>query len=195
MSDAPLFDLNGINHYYGQFRALTDIEVSVRPGAVGLLGPNGAGKTTLIKTLLGLLDPDTGSGKVLGRDIRQEAREIRQRVGYMPENEAAFADMTGLDAVVFAARLAGLPRKHAIRRAHEVLDYSGLLEERYRPTEGYSTGMKQRVKLAQALVHDPELVFLDEAFSAFFLDFERLLTLKKSFLPAMFQTSKERTFK
>jgi ABC-2 type transport system ATP-binding protein len=158
----PLFALDGINHFYGKQRALGDISVSVKRGAVGLLGPNGAGKTTLIKTLLGLLDPDSGAGQVLGYDIRTQVREIRQRVGYMPEMEAAFASMTGLAAVIYAARLSGLPRRHAIRRAHEVLDYAGIEEARYRPTEGYSTGMKQRVKLAQTLVHDPEVVFLDE---------------------------------
>ena len=157
-----LFELQGIDHFYGAFQALGDVTVQVRHGAVGLLGPNGAGKTTLIKVLLGLLDPDKGGGRVLGHDIRTEATLIRQRIGYMPEHEAQFADMTGFEAVVYAARLCGLPRRQAIRRAHEVLDYAGIEEARYRPTEGYSTGMKQRVKLAQALVHGPDLVLLDE---------------------------------
>ncbi len=157
-----LFELAGVNHFYGSFQALTDITVKADPGAIGLAGPNGAGKTTLIKTLLGLLDPDSGSGSVLSNDIRTAATAIRQRVGYMPETECLFGQMTGLESVVYAGRLCGLPRTDAIRRAHEVLDYAGLDEARYRETEGYSTGMKQRVKLAQALVHGPELVFLDE---------------------------------
>ena len=157
-----LFQLEGINQFYGSFQALTDISVSARAGALGLLGPNGAGKTTLIKVLLGLLDPSTGTGSVLSNDIRTKATTIRQRVGYMPENECFFGAMSGFESVVFAGRLAGLPRRQAIRRAHEVLDYAGMDEARYRPTEGYSTGMKQRVKLAQALVHGPELVLLDE---------------------------------
>ena len=157
-----LFQLEGIDHYYGQQRALTEVTVRAEAGSIGLLGPNGAGKTTLIKTLLGLLDPDRGDGTVLGHDIRKAAASIRRRVGYMPENDCFFGAMNGFDAVVYAARLSGLPRRNAIRRAHEVLDYAGLDEARYRPVQGYSTGMKQRVKLAQALVHGPELVFLDE---------------------------------
>ncbi|MFT7621168.1 MAG: ABC-2 type transport system ATP-binding protein [Myxococcota bacterium] len=159
---ANLFRLDGINHFYGAFQALTDITVAAKPGAVGLLGPNGAGKTTLIKTLLGLLDPDTGGATVLGADIRTHATEIRRRVGYMPENECFFSSLTGIEAVAYAGRLSGLPRNQAFRRAHEVLDYAGLDEARYRATTEYSTGMKQRVKLAQALVHGPELVLLDE---------------------------------
>ncbi len=157
-----LFQLESVNHFYGAFQALTDITVKIQPGAIGLLGPNGAGKTTLIKTLLGLLDPDGGTGSVLDNDIRTGAKAIRQRVGYMPETECLFGRMTGFESVVYAGRLSGLPRRHAIRRAHEVLDYAGIDEARYRVTEEYSTGMKQRVKLAQALVHGPELVFLDE---------------------------------
>ena len=157
-----LFELQGINQYYGQFHSLKDVSVKVEPGAIGLLGPNGAGKTTFLKTLLGLLEPDSGSGSVLERPIGRRQVEIRRRVGYMPENECFFGAMNGFESVAFAAQLSGLPRKHAIRRAHEVLDYAGLDEARYRAVEEYSTGMKQRVKLAQALVHGPELVLLDE---------------------------------
>ena len=157
-----LFELQGLNHYYGTHHALRAVSVRVNVGSVGLLGPNGSGKTTLIKVLLNLLEPESGSGKVLDHDIANRAVEIRQRIGYMPETETFFGEMTGFDAVVYAARLSGLPRRHAIRRAHEVLDYAGIDEARYRDVGGYSTGMKQRVKLAQALVHGPEVVFLDE---------------------------------
>jgi len=157
-----LFALSELELSYGTVSVLKNITVQVDHGAIGLLGPNGAGKTTFIKTLLGLLEPNTGSGTVLGHNILTEQTQIRERVGYMPENEAVFGNMTGFESVVYAARLSGLPRTHAMRRAHEVLDYAGLEEARYRVVEGYSTGMRQRVKLAQALVHGPELVFLDE---------------------------------
>ncbi len=157
-----LFELQGINQHYGAFQALTDVTVAVRPGVVGLLGPNGSGKSTLIKTLLGMLEPTSGHGKVLGQDVRSQSLAIRERVGYMPEHDAYFADLTGFESVVYAARLSGLPRRHAFRRAHEVLDYVGMEEARYREVQGYSTGMRQRIKLAQALVHGPQLVFLDE---------------------------------
>ena len=157
-----LFELHGIDHHYGTYHALRDINVAVRKGSVGLLGPNGAGKTTLIKALLGLIAPESGTGTVLGHTIGPGVVPIRQKVGYMPENDAFFGELSGLDAVVYAGRLSGLPRRHAMRRAHEVLDYAGLDEARYRPTSGYSTGMKQRVKLAQALVHGPKVVLLDE---------------------------------
>lgn len=157
-----IFELSDISHLYGSHQALNRISVEVKAGTVGLLGPNGAGKTTLIKTLLGLLSPYAGEGKVLGQNIRTHSTTIRRQVGYMPEREAILADLTGLESVALMARLCGLPRDHAMRRAHEMLDYAGLEEQRYRACGEYSTGMKQRVKLAQALVHGPELVFLDE---------------------------------
>lgn len=157
-----LLELRGLSKYYGPYQALKDVTAEVREGCVGLLGPNGAGKSTLIRTLLGLLDFTAGEGRVLGLDIRKDRMGVRQRTGYMPEHEASFPGTTGLEMVAFAGELSGLRPDDAISRAHEMLDYVGLREERYRPTEEYSTGMKQRAKLAQALVHGPELVFLDE---------------------------------
>ncbi len=161
MSDV-VFETKDITFSYGGRPALTALTTAVSPGTIGLLGPNGAGKTTYIRTLLGLTNPQSGSATVLGFDARRDAPLIRQRVGYMPENECYFADQSGLEAVIYAARLSGLPRNAAIQRAHEMLDFAGIDEARYRGTQGYSTGMKQRVKLAQALVHGPELLFLDE---------------------------------
>lgn len=157
-----LFVLNGIDHWYGSYHALKSLSLTVQPGTIGLLGPNGAGKTTLIRILLGLLEPREGDAHVLGYSTTRSVADIRRRVGYMPENDCFFEGMTGLDAVVYAATLSGLPASDAIRRSHEMLDYSGLGEVRYRPADGYSTGMKQRVKLAQALVHGPDVLFLDE---------------------------------
>ena len=160
--EPPLLALDAVSHAYGAAPVLESVTAVIRSGAVGLLGPNGAGKSTLIKILLGLVDASAGEGKVLGHDIRRQTIAVRQRIGYMPENEAMFPEMTGYEAVVYAARLAGLPKPRAIQRAHEVLDYAGVGEERYRDAAEYSTGMKQRVKLASALVHGPEVVFLDE---------------------------------
>src|SRR5262249_28754385 len=142
--------------------ALDSLAVSVEGGAVGLLGPNGAGKSTLIKTLLGLLPAAAGRGRVLGQDIGTSAARLRRRIGYMPERDAGFPGLTGSQAPWYAGRLSGMPDGGARRRAHEVLLFAGLEEARYRDTATYSTGMRQRVKLAQALVHDPDLLFLDE---------------------------------
>jgi ABC-2 type transport system ATP-binding protein len=158
----PVVEARELVKDYGKLRALGPIDLSVPRGAVGLLGPNGAGKTTFLKTLLGLIPPSRGSGKVLGLDVRRRGMDIRQRVGYMPERDAQIINMTGFQYVAFAGELAGLPRRDAIQRSHEILNYVGLGEERYRPVETYSTGMRQRAKLAQAIVHDPRLVFLDE---------------------------------
>ena len=157
-----LFHLDGVDHYYGDFHALNSITVSVAPGTIGLLGPNGAGKTTLIRTLLGLLTPQAGRAEVFGVDAAVARESIRSRIGYMPENDCFFDGLSGLDSVVYSAQLSGLSYRAALRRSHEVLDYAGLQEARYRPVSGYSTGMKQRVKLAQALVHGPDLLLLDE---------------------------------
>ena len=132
------------------------------PGAVGLLGPNGAGKSTMIKALLGFIVPDRGRMRVLGLDVAEAPLEIRARVGYMPESDAHIPGMNAVSFVAYCGELAGLPRVDAMQRAHEVLFYVGLGEARYRNVETYSTGMKQRIKLAQALVHDPDLLFLDE---------------------------------
>jgi len=131
-------------------------------GAVGLLGPNGAGKSTMIKSLLGFVAPSQGRMRVLGMDVATSPIAIRARIGYMPENDAHIPGMNAVSFVAYCGELAGLPRTDAMQRAHEVLFYVGLGEARYRNVETYSTGMKQRIKLAQALVHDPDLLFLDE---------------------------------
>ncbi|MGO0575260.1 ABC transporter ATP-binding protein [Ornithinimicrobium panacihumi] len=147
---------------YGQVHALADLTVDVGEGVTGLVGANGAGKSTLIKILLGLLSPTSGSATVLGHDIAREGDQIRQVVGYMPEHECLPPDVRCIDFVVHMGRMSGLPPAAARERAADVLRHVGLAEERYRLMGGYSTGMKQRAKLAQALVHDPALVLLDE---------------------------------
>lgn len=157
-----LFDLDNIHKHYGDFHALKGVTLRVPEGSVGLLGPNGAGKSTLIKALLGLLDFSSGSASVLGCRLPDEALKVRQLVGYMPENDCYLPYMTAVQYVSFGGELAGMPRAEAFRRAHEVLYYVGLGEARYRQLSGFSTGMKQRVKLAQAIVQGPKLVFLDE---------------------------------
>jgi ABC-2 type transport system ATP-binding protein len=157
-----LIELQNVNQYYGSVHALRDATLSIAPGPIGLIGQNGAGKSTLLKILLGLLRPSSGTGTVLGRDIRGDGAELRTRVGFMPEAESFVPGLRGVDLVALAGELSGMPRKQALRRAHEVLSYLGLEEARYRRCEQYSVGMKQRLKLATALVHDPELLLLDE---------------------------------
>jgi ABC-2 type transport system ATP-binding protein len=155
-------EVKNLSFSYGNVQALNDVSLSLGDGAVGLLGPNGAGKSTLIRILLGFLPPASGEGTVLGYDIRREQAKIRRAVGYMPEDDCFIA---GMDAVTFTAyfgELSGMPREEAMKRAHEVLFYVGLGEARYRLLDTYSAGMKQRLKMAQALVHDPRLLFLDE---------------------------------
>lgn len=147
---------------YGSLVALNSVDLRVLPGAIGLLGPNGAGKSTLIKCLLRLHGITGGTARLLGQDVLREGREIRKRVGYTPEQDCHIPGMAGCEYVTYCAQLCGLPFKDARRRAHEMLDYVGMGQERYRKVETYSTGMKQRLKLAQAIVHDPEIVFLDE---------------------------------
>ncbi|HLT10852.1 MAG TPA: ABC transporter ATP-binding protein [Micromonosporaceae bacterium] len=142
--------------------ALADLTVSVEPGIIGLVGANGAGKSTLIKILLGLLPPTAGRARVLGLDPVSQAAEVRARVGYMPEHDCLPPDLAAAEFVTHMARISGLPKTAARERASEALRHVGLYEERYRQIGGYSTGMKQRVKLAQALVHDPDLLLLDE---------------------------------
>jgi ABC-2 type transport system ATP-binding protein len=142
--------------------ALADLTVSLEPGVVGLVGANGAGKSTLIKILLGLLPPTSGRVRVLDIDPIAEPGRVRTRVGYMPEHDCLPPDLIAAEFVTHMARLSGLPRTAARERASEALRHVGLYEERYRQIGGYSTGMKQRVKLAQALVHDPDLLLLDE---------------------------------
>src|SRR5437016_11377800 len=158
----PVVTLESVTVAYGKNRTLRDVTSSFASGAVGLLGPNGAGKSTMIKALLGFLVPERGRMRVLGLDVAEAPLDIRARVGYMPENDAHIPGMNAVSFVAYCGELAGLPRVDAMQRAHEVLFYVGLGEARYRNVETYSTGMKQRIKLAQALVHDPDLLFLDE---------------------------------
>jgi ABC-2 type transport system ATP-binding protein len=157
-----LFALHDVTKTYGPITALRQLSVSVSPGAIGLLGPNGAGKTTLIRTLLGLIGVDSGGGEVLGMDLRTRRLDIRQAAGFVPEDECLFPGVPGVEFVAYAGALCGMARTDALQRAHEVLNYVGLGEARYRRVESYSTGMKQRLKLAAALVHDPRLLILDE---------------------------------
>jgi len=158
----PVVTLENVTVTYGMTTALRDVSATFAAGAVGLLGPNGAGKSTMIKSLLGFIVPTTGRMRVLGLDVAVSPLEIRARVGYMPESDAHIPGMNAVSFVAYCGELAGLPRVDAMQRAHEVLFYVGLGEARYRNVETYSTGMKQRIKLAQALVHDPDLLFLDE---------------------------------
>ena len=152
----------GLTKRYGRVTALDAVDLAVPTGAIGLLGPNGAGKSTLLKILLGLTRPNAGSARVLGQDVVREGAALRARLGYMPEADALPSTATAADFVAHMAEMSGLPRRAARQRANDVLYQVGLDEERYRLIKGFSTGMKQRVKLAQAIVHDPELVFLDE---------------------------------
>jgi ABC-2 type transport system ATP-binding protein len=157
-----LFQLESVTKTYGAVTALNDLSVSVPPGAVGLLGPNGSGKTTLIRSLLGLITIDKGSGQILGKDFCRRQLDIRREVGFVPEDECLFPRVAGVEFVAYAGELAGMGAKDAMQRSHEVLDYVGLGEARYRPVESYSSGMKQRLKIASAIVHDPGLLILDE---------------------------------
>ena len=154
--------LDHVSVSYGRQAALRDVSAVFPSGAVGLLGPNGAGKSTMLKSLLGFIQPSTGRLEVLGLDVAHRAMDIRTRLGYMPESDGHVPGMNAVTFVGYCGELAGLPKADAIQRAHEVLYYVGLGEARYRNVETYSTGMKQRIKLAQALVHDPDLLFLDE---------------------------------
>jgi len=154
--------LQNLAKKYGDRTALADVTADVAPGAVGLLGPNGAGKSTLIKLLLGLVRVSGGRAEVLGRDVARDSRDIRRVVGYMPEDDCIIPGLRGIEAVAYAGELAGIPPRAALRRAHEMLDYCFIGEERYREVQTFSTGMRQKVRLAQALVHAPELLFLDE---------------------------------
>jgi ABC-2 type transport system ATP-binding protein len=157
-----LFQLAEVTKTYGRVTALDQLSVSAPVGAIGLLGPNGSGKTTMIRTLLGLISMDSGAGSVLGMDIRERQLDIRRAVGFAPEDECLFPHVAGVGFVSYAGELVGMRPTDALQRAHEVLDYVGLGEARYRKVESYSTGMKQRLKLASAIVHDPKLLILDE---------------------------------
>src|SRR5919107_771762 len=154
--------LDDVTVIYGKNQALKNVTARFAKGAVGLLGPNGAGKSTMLKSLLGFVKPDHGRMTVLEMDVAHAPLEIRSRIGYMPESDAHIPGMNAVSFVAYCGQLAGLPAVDAMQRAHEVLYYVGLGEARYRNVDTYSTGMKQRIKLAQALVHDPDLLFLDE---------------------------------
>jgi len=162
MEQETLVEFRDLAVSYGPLPALAGVSGAFPAGATGLLGPNGAGKTTLLKTLLGFLRPDRGRLTAFGLDPGKTPLEVRRRIGYMPEVDCHLPGMTAAGFVSFAGELSGLPRDEAISRGHEVLYYVGLGEARYRTVDTYSTGMKQRVKLAQALVHDPDLLLLDE---------------------------------
>jgi ABC-2 type transport system ATP-binding protein len=165
LSAAParsLVELQGLSVQFGNREILSNLTASLRGRAIGLLGPNGAGKSTLINTLLGFYRPSAGSAQVFGHDIRTDTRKIRGLVGYMPENDAFIAKMTAVSLVQMMGELSGLPSGVALERAHEALFYVGLAEARYRRVGTYSLGMKQLAKLAQAIVHGPKLLILDE---------------------------------
>ena len=157
-----LVQIEGLSVFYSESRALNDVNLSIDSKSTGLLGPNGAGKSTLIKTILGFLVPSSGSVRIFGSSVHDNPIKIRQQIGYMPENDCYIPDITGLDFVSYMGELAGMPKDDAIQRAHEVLQYVNLGEARYRKIEAYSIGMKQRAKLAQALIHDPIVLLLDE---------------------------------
>jgi ABC-2 type transport system ATP-binding protein len=157
-----IIETSGLGKMYGAQHALADVSVRVPPGTIGLLGPNGAGKTTFIKCLLNLETPTSGSALLLGCSITTRNRASREKVGYSPERDCHIPGMAGCEYVTYCGQLSGMSFRHARQRAHEMLDLVGMGQERYRSIDSYSTGMRQRAKLAQALVHDPELVILDE---------------------------------
>lgn len=159
---ALILELDRLCVDYGRFRALHEMTLSFQGGAMGLLGPNGAGKSTMIRCILGMLRPAAGSGRVLGLDIHRDGAEIRRSVGYMSERDSFPQHLNAVQWLTFLGELSGLTLVDARTRAHECLWFAGLEEARYRAVETFSVGMKQRVKLAAALVHGPKLVFLDE---------------------------------
>src|SRR6056300_514200 len=152
----------GLTKKFGSQSALDKVTVKVPPGPIGLLGPNGAGKSTFMKCLLQLMPTSSGKAFLLGKEVGKVGREIRTRVGYTPEQDCHIPGMLGCEYVAYCAQLTGLPYQAARQRSHEMLDFVGMGQERYRKIDTYSTGMRQRLKLAQAIVHDPEIVFLDE---------------------------------
>src|ERR1700742_2462764 len=158
----PVIELDGLEVRFGKRTILNKLKASLTGRSIGLLGPNGAGKSTLLNTLLGFHKPSSGTARILGRDIRTHAREVRSLIGYMPENDSFVATMSGVHFVRMMAELAGLPHEHALERAHEAFFYVGLGEVRYRNLGTYSLGMKQSAKLAQAIAHGPKILFLDE---------------------------------
>jgi len=161
---APIIETSSLSKDYQGLMALNSVDISIPSGAVGLLGPNGAGKSTLIKCLLGLVVPSSGSSSMLGLPSDRVGSNTggREKVGYVPENDCLIPNMDAVSFVKYMGEISGLPPMDAMQRAHEVLHYVGIGDERYRKIGTYSTGMKQKIKLAQAIVHDPELIILDE---------------------------------
>ena len=157
-----VIELEQLSVTFGKRRILKELSGSLKGRAIGLLGPNGAGKTTLIHTLLGFHPPTSGTARIFGQDIAANAKAVRAAVGYMPESDSFIAKMSCVQFVRLMAELSGIPAQHALERAHEALFYVGLGEARYRPIDSYSLGMKQLAKLAQAIVHGPRLIILDE---------------------------------
>jgi ABC-2 type transport system ATP-binding protein len=162
MSNPTVIELQGLEVRFGGRPILKGLNASLSGRCIGLLGPNGAGKTTLLHTLLGFHPPSAGTARIFGKDIQTHAREIRGQMGYMPENDAFISGMTAVRFIRLMGEVSGLPSERSLERAHEALFYVGLGEARYRKVETYSLGMKQLAKLAQALVHGPRLIFLDE---------------------------------
>jgi ABC-2 type transport system ATP-binding protein len=158
----PLISLENVVKSYRSMLALDDVTLTIESGITGLLGPNGAGKSTLIKLILGLVKITAGEGTILGCRLGSQGRRIRSQVGYMPEDDCYIPGMSGVEVVRFSACLAGLPTIEALRRAHEILDFCGMKQERYRTIETYSTGMRQKIKFAAAIVHDPAFLIFDE---------------------------------
>ncbi len=158
----PLISLKSLVKNYRDHRALDGVDLDVLPGITGLLGPNGAGKSSLIKAILGLVRITSGTGSVLGHRLTVDGKKIRNDIGYMPEDDCYIPGMSGVEVVHFAASLSGLPKVEGMRRSHEILDFCDMKQERYRAIETYSTGMRQKVKFAAAIVHDPKFLILDE---------------------------------
>ena len=158
----PLLELRQVSHFYGKQRALHDVSLTIEPGPIGLIGQNGAGKSTLMQILLGLIKPTHGTAFVLGQEVRNSSTTLRGRIGFMPERDAIIAGLNGIEYVALAGELCGMPRRQALRRAHETLTYLKMEDARYRRLDQYSVGMIQRLKLAATLVHDPDLLLLDE---------------------------------
>ncbi len=156
-----LVETSGLTKVFGEIRAVDDLSVAIPDGTIGLVGPNGAGKTTFLRLLLGLLRPTAGTARVLDHGI-DDGVAVRERIGYMPEHDCLIPDMTGIGLVSYMGRVSGLDKDTAMGRAHDVLQFVGVEEERYRKVAEYSTGMKQKIKLAQAMVHDPQLYIFDE---------------------------------
>jgi len=157
-----LIELHNVTKAYRNCLALQDVSLSIGAGITGLLGPNGAGKSTLIKVMLGLVSVSSGTGRILDLPFGTKYKKIRQQVGFMPEDDCYISGLSGVEMVRFVARLSSIPSVEALRRAHEILDFCGVEQERYRFVETYSTGMRQKLKFAQAIVHDPALLILDE---------------------------------